>query len=430
MQSTFLPYCDCCWQFLCTWTRDNKKQLSISVTMGFFQNKMSRNGNVRDALTRLREKHNAIIDRRRKDRENAAAAKKAEADNTTATAFKASALARSSGPASKFGRNSVAELDSTLKSAASSSPPSSTIGRNSVAELDSVCPKSPTKNSTSMPSVAEWLLWGDDESLAQHKGNKTAKTTTKARTKAATPPPPQPKPTRRSRSAAIPKQEAPVAASPSRSPFRAAASPKLQQQQQQAAAVNTPTISESHSFDNSQLDSHFYSEFTGDDEYTVDYTVDDSLADVTLASSKEPGLFAHGLMAVGELFIGSSTQAPAPVTPSPERRRRPRRVRRITDREYDSDDESTQAYSTYAKDDAVLAGTKFPLDRGQSATTATTASSSPSALLDETNEPLPHLWHTRRTVPVKNHTLTNVNVIESSEMEFEVSLETVTRIEI
>jgi len=292
-------------------------------------------------------RHNAIIDRRKKDREAAVAAKTAEANKAEAkaNANKASTLASHSSPVNE-------------------------IGRNSVAELDSVCPKSPSKNSpTKMPSVAEWLLWGDDESLPQTS---------------------QPNHTGRSNGSS----QRGASASPSRSPAR---SPQ---------AV-TPTISESHSFDNSQLDSHFYSEFTDD------YTVDSFGGNVTLASSKEPGLFAHGLMAVGELFAGTPVE---PVTPSPERRRKPTRSRTMGH----DDDDSTQAYSTYAKDDSVLTGTKFA--RAQSETTATTASTSPSALLGESN--------IVSRAPVKYHNMTSVNIIESSEMEFEMSLETLTRIEI
>ncbi|CAJ1935268.1 unnamed protein product [Cylindrotheca closterium] len=370
--------------------------------MGFFQNKMSRNGNVRDALAKLRTRHNAIIERRKTERE-------------AAKADKASTLASSSSPSSSpagsvIGRNSLAELDSVCPRQSNNS---------SVAELDSVCPKSPSKtksatktaskstkskssttnnNTTNnkIPSVAEWLLWGDDESVKVPQTPQPNHTTRRVNTK----------PT--NISANLPLQRGSSA-----SPVASKRSPQVERM--------IPAISESHSFDNSQLDSHFYSEFTDD------YTVDDSLADVTLASSKEPGLFAHGLMAVGELFTGAPSTPAA--TPSPQRRRKssrsPRRIDEGDD-ESDVDEESTQAYSTYAKDDSCLTG-KYARD-DQSATTATTASSSPSAGFDAV--PPTSRWNGRRNAPVKYHNMTNVNIIESFGMEVEMSLETVTRIEI
>ena len=148
--------------------------------MSFFQNQMSRNGGVRDALAKLKTRHNAIIERRKKERENAMAGNKVE----PATVNNASTLA---GPAS----------------------PVNEIGRNSVAELDSVCTKSPSKNPTKMASVAEWLLWGEEES---------------------------------------PRSARASSRSPPRTPQQALATPR--------------PISESHSFDNSQFSSHFYSEFS------------------------------------------------------------------------------------------------------------------------------------------------------------------------
>jgi len=283
--------------------------------MAFFQNKMSRNGKVRNAIAKLvRMRHNAIIERRKKNRE-VAAAKKAEAANMN----KASNLA--------------APFSLTVNE----------IGRNSVAELDCVCP-SPSKN-TVMPSVAEWSLRGDDESVPQISQPNTIIQSNFPMGRAST-------------------------AAPSRAPVR-------------FPAADTPTISESHSFDISQLDSHFYSEFM--DDCTVD-----SIADVTVASSKDPGLFTHGLIAMGELFAG----AIVPVTPSPKQRsppsRRPRSYyqRRSIHQEGSDTDESTKANSTSAMDDE-----------------------SPSASLGES-------------------CLSNVNIIESSPLEVEMSLGMVTRFEI
>jgi len=310
--------------------------------MGFFQkNKMSRNNGVKDTLSRLRMRHNAIIERKKKDRVALTAKKVTQ----PVAANKASTLA-------------------------DPSTPTNDVSRNSVMELDSVCHKSPSKNNLQMASVAEWLLWGDEDSISE--------------------PPARLNVTRRAQSE-----------SPARS--ITPSTPDRSTRRESRDLSSTPTISESHSFDHSQLDSHFYS------EYTDDYTLD-SMADVTLASSKEPGLFTHGLMAVGELF----TRTPA--TPSPDRRRRPAPSRSeyqprkslLTDEE--SDEDESAVYSTYTKDDED---------------TVTTASSSPSN--GENN----HNWMGRRsTTPVKYHNMTNVNIIDSSEMEVEMSLETVTRIEI
>jgi len=336
--------------------------------MVFLKNRMNRNGKVQNAITRLKMRHNAIIERRRKDREAAVEKKTVNEITPTTTPVKQIPPSRDLSPS---------DITSRL-------------------ELDYVVPKSPTKK---MPSVAEWLLWGDDEEVPQTpqiRPNTTIRSTKKY-------------PSQNMRS---------VSQSSRQKPSRVSVSPSANTPRSQ---VESSLLSAS--FDDSQLNSHYYSEFT--DDCTID-----TFADMTLASSKEPGLLTHGIMAVGELFTGGQAH-----TPSPVKRRRPRsksqshhRTVSFHEEEGSVDDETSVGES--------LTACELPVTKERSADTATTASSAP---FDEgRGEPnivsplaTPRIsMSIRRKANIKYYKRSNVNIIESDPLAVELSLEMFTRMEI
>lgn len=367
--------------------------------MGFLKNKMSRDGKVQNAFAKLRMRH-------KKDRDANSNSKSGKNNNNNSS--------------SNNSINSINSIPASMMP--SNASDASVIAKNSKAELDAFSvPTTPTNIDTRMPSVAEWLLWGDEDD-AQKKKKQQSRNTIKTTTNVPIPLPPKSPKQRATRSIA---NSSSAATSKAAIGSRAAAARRTSQNAKRAQLASPLLLAESASFDNSQLDSHFYSEFT--DDYTVD-----TFGDVTLASSKEPGLFTHGLMAVGELITGAISPATTPATASATTtpKRNPRQSRSQSHRraapigeEYDeADDEQTidssQHYSQYAKENAL------PLTKDEdSLVTATTASTSPSHELCDNNS---------LTTPsgTDGGTYRNVNIVESSQMGVELSLEMITRIEI